>query len=69
MMGQEYFCPKCRDGALAEVAGSATERAAPPVAARGRSKRLRSSRKTSAHRTSGPRRAVSGGAGRTSGPG
>ena len=50
MMGEEFFCADCKDSALAEMAGSATERAAPPVAALKSSKRRNSARRPSTGR-------------------
>jgi len=61
MMGEQYFCAKCKDAALADVASSSTERAAAPVAAGGRSKRSKTSGPKSGvrtGRTTGPRKPV-----------
>jgi len=69
MMGEEFFCGDCKDSALTEMAGSSTERAAPPIAALKSSKRRRSARRPSTgRRKSGPKKAASERAGRTSGP-
>jgi len=76
MMGEEFYCSKCKDSALTEMAGASTERAASPVSGVKPATRRKSGlRGAAGHRTTGPRRAVRRSSGtrpavgrRTSGP-